>query len=342
MGESRYISQLKTAWLGLFLIVAQLFTGTAQAATQYFSPSTGTYSAAGTFAVDVYAASSDQAASAFSGYITFPAQTLSVVSLSKNGSQISLWVQEPVFSNTAGTVSFEGLIPNPGYTGAGAKLLTIIFEVKQTGSANVAFADGSVLANDGKGTDITEALGSAMFTLGDAELLAEDDEAAGSEEYWTLRDGTFDLEPDPGYALGERIEAETRPGTVVMSGQALAERSGLTMFLDNVIGFFQAGVLGLLWLLMAFVVLIGLWAGLYAAYRRAYGGRMPFIQPQNRPRSFRVAMRRLLRDTHYNLHRLERLSRVKRLTEGDQALIRSASRALVELEDDINAALKDS
>ena len=173
MGEKTKKISLKLALLGIFLVAGQLLTLPVQAATQYFSPNNGSYSANATFSVSVYTTSADQPASAFSGYITFPADKLSVTSVSKAGSIISIWVQEPAYSNSAGTVSFEGFIPNPGYTGSGGKLITITFQTKGSGTANLAFSNGSILANDGQGTNITSGLGGAAFTLGQPTTPAE-------------------------------------------------------------------------------------------------------------------------------------------------------------------------
>lgn len=131
----------------------------------YFSPSSGQKKVGATFSVNVYASSADQAANAFLGAVSFPSNLLQVTSLGKSGSIMSLWVQEPSFSNSAGSVSFEGVVLNPGFTGSGGKLLTINFKVKAAGDGAVTFSNGSVLANDGQGTNILAGLGSANFEL---------------------------------------------------------------------------------------------------------------------------------------------------------------------------------
>jgi len=138
----------------------------AQAASLYFSPSSGSYAAGEQFPVGVYVSSSDQTMNAASGVISFPKDILEIVSLSKSGSIFSLWVQEPSFSNSAGTINFEGIVLNPGFTGSSGKIVTINFKAKTNGSAPLSFSSGSVLANDGKGTNILSSLGSAQFTLG--------------------------------------------------------------------------------------------------------------------------------------------------------------------------------
>ena len=83
------------------------------AATLSFSPTAESYAVGSTFSVGVSVGSVDQAINAVSGVISFPWDKLEMVSLSKTGSIFSLWVQEPSFSNSVGTVSFEGIVLNP-------------------------------------------------------------------------------------------------------------------------------------------------------------------------------------------------------------------------------------
>src|SRR3989338_5300398 len=148
-----------------FLAITPQF---AHAASLYFSPSSGTHAVGTSFTVSVYVSSADQAMNAASGIITFPQDKLEVTALSKTGSIFGLWVQEPSFSNSAGTINFEGIALNPGFTGASGKLITVSFRVKAAGTAILNFSSGSVLANDGQGTNILSSLGNAQFSLGGA------------------------------------------------------------------------------------------------------------------------------------------------------------------------------
>ena len=139
--------------------------GIADAATLLMSPSSGTYTIGSTFSVSAYVSSTDQAMNAASGMISFPSDKLEVASLSKEGTIMSLWVQEPSFSNGGGTAAFEGIVLNPGFTGAKGKIITLNFHAKGEGVANITFASGSVLANDGKGTDILRDFGHAQVNI---------------------------------------------------------------------------------------------------------------------------------------------------------------------------------
>ncbi len=106
------------------------------------------------FSMAVQITSTDQAMNASSGVVQFPSDLLQVVTLSKAGSVIGLWAQEPSFSNDAGTINFEGVVLNPGFIGSNATMVTITFRARAEGTANVTISGGSVLANDGNGTEI--------------------------------------------------------------------------------------------------------------------------------------------------------------------------------------------
>ncbi len=136
-----------------------------EAASLAVSLSSGSFQTGATFSVNFLVSSPDQAANAVSGVISFSSENLEVVSLSKVGSLISLWVQEPSFSNSSGSINFEGIILNPGFSGNGGKVLTANFRAKAAGAGKISFVSGMVLANDGQGTNILKALGSANISI---------------------------------------------------------------------------------------------------------------------------------------------------------------------------------
>ena len=152
----------------LLLIIFSILPATAHAANLYFSPSSGSHAVGTTLSVSVYVSSADQAMNAASGVISFPQDKLGVTSLSKSSSVLNLWVQEPSFSNSNGTIHFEGIVLNPGFIGATGKIITVNFKIKAAGTALLNFSSGSALANDGKGTNILINLGNAQFNLGGA------------------------------------------------------------------------------------------------------------------------------------------------------------------------------
>lgn len=154
----------KVAFMAV-LFLSLLAAKTAFAATMYFSPSDKTCSVGQSCAISVFVSSPDQAMNAASGVALFPADKLQISSISKSGSVFGMWVQEPSFSNSAGTVNFEGIVMNPGFTGVSGKLLTINFTAKAPGTADVTFSSGDVLANDGQGTNILKNLSGARINI---------------------------------------------------------------------------------------------------------------------------------------------------------------------------------
>ena len=136
-----------------------------QNASLYLSPSTGTYTVGNTFLVQLKVNTGGVAINAADGTLIFDPDKLEVKKISKTNSVFSLWVQEPVFSNSVGTVSFAGGKPSPGFTGAAGTIINITFKARTSGTANVTFASGSVLADDGKGTNILANMGSGSYRL---------------------------------------------------------------------------------------------------------------------------------------------------------------------------------
>lgn len=152
----------KSLFIGL---VGFLTCGYAFAADITLTPTSGTFKPGKTFTVDVYVSNNTQTINAVSASVTFPADTLQVNSISKDGSIIKMWAEEPSFSNTNGTVKLEGVILNPGFSSTRGKVLSISFTAKKAGTAAVVVASGSVLANDGNASNVTGTLGSASYEI---------------------------------------------------------------------------------------------------------------------------------------------------------------------------------
>lgn len=162
LAKMRVNLKLAIYFLAIFFIW-NTAVSSAVAASLYLSPSSGSKQVGNNFTVSVFVSSVDQAMNAASGVLNVSNENLEVVSISKAGSIFSLWAQEPTF--TARSVNFEGIVLNPGYTGSSGKLITVTLKPKAIGTGSVNFSSGSVLANDGNGTNILTGLGSANFAL---------------------------------------------------------------------------------------------------------------------------------------------------------------------------------
>jgi len=153
----------------------------AEAATIYFSPAAGSFKTGDLINISVRVNTQEQAINNTDGTIYFPADTLEVISVSKSGSIFSLWVEEPNFSNSAGSISFNGGVPTPGFTGSSGKVLGIVFRAKKAGTASVSFASASIRANDGYGTNILTGSGQAQFDISGTQTAAPDEPAPAEE-----------------------------------------------------------------------------------------------------------------------------------------------------------------
>ena len=165
----------------IYKVVAMLFLVTlvwiasaslSLAATLSLSPATGVYTAGGTFTARVMVNTQGQSINAADATLSFNPKELSVVSVNRNGSIFNLWVTEPTFSNSAGTINFSGGLPS-GYTGSSGNIMTVTFRAAGAGTARVNFTGGSVLANDGRGTNVLTSMNGGSYTIQAASVAPE-------------------------------------------------------------------------------------------------------------------------------------------------------------------------
>ena len=154
------ILYLLIALVGLFLLSAHA----ASAATLSLSPGTGVYTSGSTFTVNVRVNTQGEEINAAEGTLKFNPNELSVVNVSRASSIFNLWVAEPAFSNSTGNITFSGGSPS-GYSGGGGTVMSVTFRAAGAGSARVSFTNGSVLANDGRGTNVLTNMGGGTFTI---------------------------------------------------------------------------------------------------------------------------------------------------------------------------------
>lgn len=197
---------VKKLFVGSLLLLSLFISNSAFAATLNFTPGTGTHSIGETFSVNISVTSADRSMNAASGTVTFPTDKLQVSSISKSGSIVDFWAVEPSFSNSSGTVKFEGVVLTPGYQGLSGKILTINFKGKKEGLAEVKMTGGQVLANDGVGTAILSSVGSGSFTIKAVEKAPEKIDLEETPEAVPEKEEV--CEPD------SLIYSTTHPGTV--------------------------------------------------------------------------------------------------------------------------------
>jgi hypothetical protein len=143
----------------------------AHGATMHIASSEDSYKLKETFSLGIFLSSAGQAANAVSATISFP-DSIEISSISKTN-LISFWIKEPSFSNEEGTITFEGVIFNPGFIGTSEEIVTLEVKPKKEGETSLEFLSGYILANDGKGSDITTSLIGTTFGIEKVEILRE-------------------------------------------------------------------------------------------------------------------------------------------------------------------------
>ncbi len=149
----------------VFLAALFLSHASAQAATLSISPLSGSYPIGKTISVRVLVGSGGQSINAVSGLVTFSSDTLTLTGISKSGI-VTLWAQDPTYSNANGTASFQGVILN-GYSGGSGTVLSLTFRAKAEGTATIGISGSgsSVLLNDGQGTNVLSSTSGATFSI---------------------------------------------------------------------------------------------------------------------------------------------------------------------------------
>jgi len=140
----------------------------AAGATLFVSPSTGSYDLGKNFTVKVMINSGGGVGiNAGEGSLKYDSSALLVTAVSKGSSIFNLWTTEPTYSNTAGTITFGGGSPS-SYKGTAGEVFSVTFSTKKVGDTNVTFTSGTILAADGRGTNIFSGFGNAKFTIKEA------------------------------------------------------------------------------------------------------------------------------------------------------------------------------
>lgn len=93
------------------------------------------------------------AANAVGGTVEIQNQDFDITQISTANSVINFWTVRPSLSGSS--INFEGVTLNPGYTGENGHLFSVKLRSKKTGLAELYFSKGIILANDGKGTNIS-------------------------------------------------------------------------------------------------------------------------------------------------------------------------------------------
>jgi len=138
----------------------------AAGASLYLSPNSGSFFVDSTFDVSVSVNTGGEDINAVQVDIKFDPQKLQVASPTTGKSFIEVWVAQPTYSNTKGTLSFIGGIPSPGINTSAGLVSTVTFRAISPGQTTIQFLDSSkVLRNDPEGTDILTSKSKGVYTI---------------------------------------------------------------------------------------------------------------------------------------------------------------------------------
>lgn len=92
---------------------------------------------------------------AIGGKVIFPADILQADAVTRNTSIIDLWSEDPVISNTAGTIHWSGgIIAENADENIKGTVFTAQFHAIKSGKVKFKVEDGQLLAKNGEGTNI--------------------------------------------------------------------------------------------------------------------------------------------------------------------------------------------
>lgn len=146
-------------------VIGVFFAGfsSASAATLQINANSAILSPGDTTIVNIVVNTEGVAVNNAEAQILFPSDLIDVLSVSKTGSVLSFWAEDPSFSG--GIITFNGGVPTPGYTGAQGLLISVVVKAKKAGQAVFMFSNTAVRANDGLGTNVLTSQQGKIITI---------------------------------------------------------------------------------------------------------------------------------------------------------------------------------
>jgi len=147
----------------VFFILLFSYPFSSNAAIFGFSPSTTKIVPLDTFSVQVFVNTSGEAINAVSGLVTYSDMMIEPTSIVVSDT-VTSWINEsPKVSK--GSISFEGITFDPGFSGGRKLLFTVFFKAKKTGISEIRLTEGSILKNDGFGTNVLDGLSTLQIKI---------------------------------------------------------------------------------------------------------------------------------------------------------------------------------
>lgn len=97
-------------------------------------------------------------------HLVFDPADFSIQDVTSGGSVVNLWVEQPIFSNDAGTLDLSGIVPG-GLNANEGDVINFSLVPKRDAAKGFAVTSAKVLLNDGKGTPAALSVVSGPFVL---------------------------------------------------------------------------------------------------------------------------------------------------------------------------------
>ena len=109
----------------------------------YVTPSSGNYNIGNLINVSVKVNTEGETINAVKATLSFN-ENLKVQSISKSGSILGLWIEDPSYDNSLRTISFGGAGSGTTYKGSAGKIISITFKAEKAGKGTINFSSNSV------------------------------------------------------------------------------------------------------------------------------------------------------------------------------------------------------
>lgn len=128
--------------------------------------------------------------------ITFPADTLEIVGISKATSFLDLWTEETTIRESTGEIFFSGGTLAPGGLSGVGTVVTLTIKAKKGGTVEMAFKNAQIFAADGKGTEVPSNKRIFTFEIPESEKPVASGSASGNMNMETMAPLSIDFNGD--------------------------------------------------------------------------------------------------------------------------------------------------
>lgn len=176
-----FLNKIKS-FFGILILLFIFFPSFVIAATIFTSPSSTEVRVGDTFTVSVNLNSQGTYINASSLDLKYDSSMLSVQGIGRSSSIFTLWAEEPSNSSGSGIIHLSGGLSSPGWNGSNGNVIRVTFKAKAVGKTQITPLNGSILANDGIGTDVMTGSQSTNITIKEASPIISKPKTEKKEE----------------------------------------------------------------------------------------------------------------------------------------------------------------